>query len=268
MRFLLLLLLLSILNFQYSNAQESGFLNIEDGVVSYQNIDNYLRPFKTDGCSSVSPDGTLGRPTLWQHCCVDHDIAYWKGGTLQEKNDADETLNQCVSEVFSGIYGRAMQVAVYIGGSPRYHTGYAWGYGWNHIRGYHELSESDQREIERMMPTDPHGQEVVSIEFDKERIPSKNDNICLDEIQDHIEKSLNISDIKILETTQALSFLNRVYVVETSACEGRFKVTLNNFVSFKECKEIPFKNQWNSKIKKVEAFGKCADKYKSKDVER
>lgn len=268
MKYLIFLIFIAIIGNHSVNAQEYGFLTIADGKVSYKKIENYLRPFKTDGCSSVSPDGTIGRPTLWQHCCVEHDIAYWYGGTLQDKKDADSALNQCVSDVFSGIFGRAMEVAVYIGGGPDLHTGYAWGYGWNHIRGYHELSQQDQDEIQRMMPADPHGQEIEEVEFDKEVIPSRNKNICLDEIQDHLEKTFKVDDVEILRSTEALSFLNRVYVIETSSCEGQIKVTLNNFVSFNDCEELPYKNEWEQKIKKVEAFGECADKLESKELER
>src|SRR5687767_10446939 len=35
--------------------------------------------FPTDGCSAF-PDGTLSDATLWQHCCVEHDLAYYAGG--------------------------------------------------------------------------------------------------------------------------------------------------------------------------------------------
>lgn len=261
MKYLLFLIFIAIVGNHTVNASEYGFLDIEDKKVSYRQIEHILNPFKTDGCSSVSPDGTLRRPKLWQHCCIDHDVAYWKGGTLEEKNASDEKLNQCVSDVFSEFFGRAMQVAVNIGGHPDYHTAYAWGYGWNHIRGYFELDEQDKAQVASIYPSSPRDQEVENIEFNKDPIPSRNNNICLDEIQDHIEKSLKINNTNILDIDRSLSFLIRVYVVETDACEGHFKVTLNNFVSFNDCESIPLENSWDKTIKKVEAYGSCADKY-------
>src|SRR5262249_471355 len=35
-----------------------------------------LAPFTTDGCTTF-PDGTLTDATLWQHCCIEHDFAYY-----------------------------------------------------------------------------------------------------------------------------------------------------------------------------------------------
>lgn len=36
------------------------------------------------------PEGTLGNKDLWEECCVEHDIAYWQGGTVAERLAADE----------------------------------------------------------------------------------------------------------------------------------------------------------------------------------
>lgn len=44
-----------------------------------------LKPFTSDGCS-VFPDGTLKEKDLWLSCCIEHDRAYWLGGTHKEKN--------------------------------------------------------------------------------------------------------------------------------------------------------------------------------------
>ena len=35
-------------------------------------------PFTTDGCT-LWPDG------FWQSCCVEHDMAYWCGGSAEER---------------------------------------------------------------------------------------------------------------------------------------------------------------------------------------
>lgn len=58
-----------------------------------------LRPFSSDGCS-VSPDGIPGSTPeqKWTDCCVNHDISYWLGGTLAEKELADQELQQCIAD--------------------------------------------------------------------------------------------------------------------------------------------------------------------------
>ncbi len=44
-----------------------------------------LAPFTTDGCSRF-PDGTLSEPDLWLECCTVHDVAYWHGGTDEQRS--------------------------------------------------------------------------------------------------------------------------------------------------------------------------------------
>ncbi|MFG1482727.1 hypothetical protein ABMA79_11960 [Halobacteriovorax sp. HFRX-2_2] len=260
MRFLLLLILFSIFSVNYSYAQDYGLLDFDNGVLSKRNVDNYLRPFQTDGCSSISPQGTFNAPKLWQHCCVEHDVSYWMGGTLMEKIKADEELKQCVSDVFSSIFGKAMQVAVYIGGNPSFHTGYAWGYGWNHIRGYHDLSTQDKYEISKKMPEDPQGQEIVELGFDKERIPLKNDNLCLEEVNDFLEKRIkkkvNINVIEEIDT-----FFSTGFFIEADNCKGTIRAIMRRTVSHNDCRDIPFENKWSRTIRSIEATGECAEVY-------
>ncbi len=33
----------------------------------------------------------------WGHCCYEHDILYWIGGTYQDRKNADTRLKQCVN---------------------------------------------------------------------------------------------------------------------------------------------------------------------------
>ena len=54
------------------------------------------KEFTTDNCSVV-PDYDQNE------CCVDHDWAYWKGGTFQERWDADRKFLACVKEPRSGF---------------------------------------------------------------------------------------------------------------------------------------------------------------------
>jgi len=35
---------------------------------------------------------------LWLACCTEHDKTYWKGGTYQQRVEADEALSRCVEK--------------------------------------------------------------------------------------------------------------------------------------------------------------------------
>ena len=56
-----------------------------------------LHDYTSDGCS-LFPDGTLQERSLWCECCFNHDLAYWRGGSQQERKTADLALRSCVLE--------------------------------------------------------------------------------------------------------------------------------------------------------------------------
>lgn len=71
-----------------------------------------------------------GNKLRWRNCCVIHDKAYYYGGSKNHKKRADSELNQCVSQVVGHkSLGKAMEIAVKIGGSPSLPTSFRWGYG-------------------------------------------------------------------------------------------------------------------------------------------
>ncbi len=113
-----------------------------------------LKAFSTDGCSEF-PDGTLEHKTLWQKCCIQHDLAYWLGGTEQQRADADQALKVCVAAVGEPQIAAIMLAGVRVGGSPFWPTPYRWGYGWpywdgNVPRGYKALTEEELQQAEAM----------------------------------------------------------------------------------------------------------------------
>lgn len=115
-----------------------------------------LKPFTTDGCS-LWIDGPVEQPYLWRHCCVAHDKAYWIGGTSQERKQADEALQACVSDVGGKGMGDYMYFFVGPGGSPFWVTTYRWGYGWNYLeggkpRGYKTPSAEELLQINTLLP--------------------------------------------------------------------------------------------------------------------
>lgn len=109
-----------------------------------------LKPFTSDGCSAF-PDGTLQQQSLWLNCCIKHDLAYWKGGTYQERLDADLGLEQCVTGIGEPNVGKLMLAGVRVGGSPYWPTSYRWGYGWSYPRGYKALSDVERQEVRQRL---------------------------------------------------------------------------------------------------------------------
>ena len=105
-----------------------------------------IAPFTTDGCSSF-PDGTPKNQALWLNCCIKHDLAYWKGGSYQERLDADLDLEHCVAEAGEPDIAKLMLQGVRAGGSPFFPTPYRWGYGWPFGRGYQALSDDEKNQV-------------------------------------------------------------------------------------------------------------------------
>jgi hypothetical protein len=100
--------------------------------------------FTSDGCS-MWPD------CRWVDCCVEHDIAYWCGGSSGDRKRADQQLRQCVAEHGPAGMGTSMYVGVRAGGIPWQPFPWRWAYGWKGIRGYEQL---DEKKTE-----DPHSED-------------------------------------------------------------------------------------------------------------
>lgn len=100
-----------------------------------------IHPFNSDGCSG-SPDAILG--TSFIHCCIAHDFDYWIGGTEEQKEQADQTLKQCIQKTIPQHPRIALlyKLGVLAGGAPRFLGGiespltWRWGYGWEENHGY------------------------------------------------------------------------------------------------------------------------------------
>jgi len=112
-----------------------------------------INQFISDGCS-LFPDGTLKDRTLWCDCCFNHDMAYWRGGSEEERKQADKTLRACVLDrTGDKALAEVMYDGVRVGGSPVFPTWYRWGYGWKYGREYKPLTEEEQNQVASMRGT-------------------------------------------------------------------------------------------------------------------
>lgn len=87
------------------------------------------RRFVSDGC-------TLSTDAFGVHCCEVHDLAYWLGGTRQEKLAADRRLRECTRER-SRFYWAIQYLGVRLFGgrfAPDFvlNKQFRWGFGWDY----------------------------------------------------------------------------------------------------------------------------------------
>lgn len=109
-----------------------------------------LMSFTTDGCSLFPDRAPAGRAD-WCDCCLAHDLAYWRGGTEDDRLNADRALRRCV-EQRSRDHGLAelMFLGVRAGGGPELNTRFRWGYGWPFGRGYAALTPDEAASVKRL----------------------------------------------------------------------------------------------------------------------
>jgi hypothetical protein len=109
-----------------------------------------LRAFTTDGCS-LFPDRSQLNKSDWCECCVQHDFAYWRGGSADARLRADKELSACVLRT-SGNKALAdlMFAGVRAGGGPYLYTSYRWGYGWAFGKAYADLTPEETAQADKL----------------------------------------------------------------------------------------------------------------------
>lgn len=135
-----------------------------------------VKPFTTDFCTSY-PEGTRSRPDVWKHCCIEHDLYFWAGGSLEERKAADLNLKSCVEKTGEIEQARLIYLAVTIGGSSpiRFKTR-QWGNAWSDRPRYLSLTEEETTEILQTLETsDTHISSELKQSF-KEQLYSRLDS--------------------------------------------------------------------------------------------
>ncbi len=102
-------------------------------IVAYSFYDSQVdeqKVFVTDGCTLFF-DGKL------HECCVEHDRAYWQGGSSTQRKSVDEKFKECVYKTSNNkMLSYGMYVAVRVFAIPYINTPWRWGFGWEFGRGY------------------------------------------------------------------------------------------------------------------------------------
>jgi len=88
-----------------------------------------LRPFASDGCTCF-PEGTKQDPSAWRAACETHDRAYWQGGTMKQRREADHALRGGIAASGYPVISNLTYVGVRLGGSAILPTPWRWGFGW------------------------------------------------------------------------------------------------------------------------------------------
>ncbi len=201
-----------------------------------------FRPFTSDACS-LFPQGTLLDEQAWQHCCVKHDVAYWVGGTKEERLKADQELKACVEKSGHPYIARAMKWGVRMGGirSP---FSFRWGYGWKGRRPYGPLNEQEKMLVARYWP-------LVHLPMYIRKTP-RIDPIVELSLEDKepylsIKKHLDVHVSQNLERPRVVHLRDfpATYQLYTESCAGGY------FLFHMEAEEGQYK------VLKVDTLGEC-----------
>jgi hypothetical protein len=100
-------------------------------------------------------EGPFDKPNLWAHCCFEHDLRYWFGGTKADKKFSDVQLRECVREVAGSFWANLMYRGVRLGALSPIKFKYVWGWAWSPKRDKSKLTRSEvDYIIQRLFETD------------------------------------------------------------------------------------------------------------------
>ena len=126
------LLVFAIYEHNITYTTDDSLIAYANAEITKQNKETPPNAFTQDGCS-LFPDTLLWHD--FRPACLDHDIAYWAGGSDLDKVSADLDFKDAVSE--TGPIGTLIAPFMYIGVSVFGDSwltklvGANWGYGYN-----------------------------------------------------------------------------------------------------------------------------------------
>ena len=127
-----------------------------------------LKTFETDGCT-LFLDGTFSKPGLWKHCCTEHDLRYWFGGSTKDMDETDLRLSACVEKVAGNYWAQTIYSGVRAGHHSPIKNKYRWNWGWATPREYKELSAAEKNyvvnELKGMSVENVNIDEFIKINF-------------------------------------------------------------------------------------------------------
>lgn len=134
-----------------------------------------LKPFLTDYCTAYT-EGTREQPELWKHCCIEHDLFFWAGGSLEDRKAADLNLKTCVEKTGAVSQARLIYLAVSLGGnSPIRFKTKEWGHAWEKRERYLRLTEAETATVLQNIEVSNQLNSELKQSF-KEQLNSRLDN--------------------------------------------------------------------------------------------
>jgi hypothetical protein len=233
-------------------------------------FDLALTPFVTDGCTKYH-NGTSENPNLWLHCCIEHDMAYWLGGTSDERKTADQKLYQCVKDTGQPSEARIMYLGTRAGGGPLGQNTYRWGFGWNRVRDYKELSSR-----EKQMAYDMYGENLENLKKDIQenkftvKVPQSYEYVspfpysfCEEEIINYLSPKLS----KVTKVTKFRDFqVGSIYTIAIGIdlCDEGLEFQFTSNTDPKTCKQDFAYHKTINKLDDVRISNKCLRKIREK----
>ncbi len=158
---------------------------------------NRLQDFASDGCPKILQTISYPQEDQWQLCCVEHDRAYWKGGSYEERQKADSDLQACVTSRGFHDAARLIYYSVRSDHKNALDT-VRWGYGWMVPRSLSPHTPEEKAEIDKNQRDIASKNDQFIKAPKNKKIPSLTGNRCLDGALTVLQKDLN----KVVTPTQ------------------------------------------------------------------
>lgn len=241
---------------------------------SYSESPRVLQSFVSDGCSVPN---SLNHAN-WESCCVAHDYAYWKGGTKEEKRQADVKFHRCLKERnATDIEMETWFTAVYELGDSR------WGSGWTprKLSTFEALTQVEKNLIQKKVKAIEREcsdlSETTNCGSSKGKVANPRAN-CVKTIKipiledyDHIEKCTH-GIVRTIELSPPANTKDKLKTIASLTCykvekKDDTSTTEHTLIFSPECDDGYFvfedrKGATQSPYFVLQGFGSCKDKIK------